>query len=114
MTLERSQAFYREYLSKVRGGACACAPDVVQDGVVEEDGVLGHDCHVGAQGRLGNLAYVLPINLDHPRGGVVESEQQPQRAGFSAACAPNQAMHDLVIDRNGPDMNVCMQIAKYL
>lgn len=63
----------------------------MQDGVVEEDGVLGHNSHVGAQGGLRDLAYVLPVDPNHPGGGVVEAEQQPQRAGFSAACASKQA-----------------------
>jgi hypothetical protein len=65
----------------------------VQNGVVEQDGVLRHDGHVGAQGRLRNLAYVLPIHFDHPRGGIVEAEQQPQRTGLPAACGPSQAIH---------------------
>ena len=69
------------------------ALDIVQNGVVEQDGVLGHDSHVGAQGRLSNLAYVLPIHFDYPRGGIIEAEQQPQRTGFSAACVPSQSIH---------------------
>lgn len=58
----------------------ACAPDIVQDAIVEEDSVLGHDGHVGTQGCLRDLADVLPIHPDRPRCRIVEPEQQPQCA----------------------------------
>ena len=57
----------------------------MQDGVVEEHGVLRHDRHVRTQAALRDVAYVLPVDAHRAGARVVEAEQQPQRARLAAA-----------------------------
>ena len=70
-------------------------PDVVQDGVIEKNAILGHKAHVRAQGRLCHICDVLAVHEYSARGGVVESEYQPQRARLAAACSVGHTVSHL-------------------
>ena len=53
-------------------------PDVGEDGVIEEDCVLGHHSHARPQRLLSDIPQVLAVNPDAACCGVVKAEQQPQ------------------------------------
>jgi hypothetical protein len=61
--------------------------DVVADGVVEEDGVLGDHPYGPTQRLLGDGFDVLPVDDDRARLDVVEPEQQPN---YGALAAPGR------------------------
>ena len=65
-------------LGKSRG-----APDVSEDGVIEEHCVLRHDRHAGSEGLLGDVPQILTIDPDAPRCGVVETKEEPQARGLA-------------------------------
>src|SRR5258706_7495878 len=59
--------------------------DVVEDGVVEEDGVLRDDADRLAQARLRDIAQVLAVDADGARIDVVEAEQEARDRRLAAA-----------------------------
>lgn len=58
---------------------------IVHDSFVEEDGVLGDDANVLAEGVDSDVAHVLAVNFDGTLLDVVESEQEPQNGCLAAA-----------------------------
>lgn len=52
-------------------------PDVISNGVVEQDSVLRHDAHNRAQGMLCKRGNVLSVHSHTARRGVIKAEQQP-------------------------------------
>jgi hypothetical protein len=79
----------------------------VQDGVIEKNAILGHKAHVRAQGRLCHICDVLAVHEYCARGGVVESEDQPQRARLAAACSVGHTVSHLQpqnVERCGSNM----------
>lgn len=59
--------------------------DVVEQGVVEEDGILGDDSDGVSEAALGELADVLPVEGDTATCDVVKAEEQPGQGGFACA-----------------------------
>ena len=68
----------------VRGGAVAVA-DVVHDGAGEDEAVLHHDAHLGAQGVQGHLRDIYAVYGDPAASDVVETAQQVDDGGLARA-----------------------------
>ena len=67
----------------------AAVPDVVADGVVEQDRVLRDHADRHAQRFLGHVADVLAVDRDAPAGHLVEPEQQPRDGRLAGAGRPD-------------------------
>lgn len=57
--------------------------NIVQDGVVEQDGLLGDNANLSTQAVKINMRDVLAINADAPLGHVVESIEQLQDSALT-------------------------------
>ena len=49
--------------SNAQGLSWTCLPDIFSYGAVEQNSVLGHDCHMLPEGLLGDALQVLAIKL---------------------------------------------------
>ena len=74
----------------VAGGFGHAVGDVVGDGVVEEEGVLGDESDALAQAGEGPVAQVLPGDADGAGGGVEEARQEVDEGGFPRAGAADE------------------------
>lgn len=63
--------------------------DVVQDGVVEQNGVLRHDAQRFTQRAQRDVEDVCVVDEDPARCGIVETEQKTHDRRFAAAAAAN-------------------------
>ena len=50
--------------------------DVVENGVVEQHGILRHDAEIAAQAALRDRAQILPVDRDTAAADIVEAKQQ--------------------------------------
>ena len=73
------------FLDLLAAGLRPAVADVIEDRVVEQDGVLRDDADGRTQAVLGHLADVLTVDLDIAGIQVVEAEQQPADGGFAGA-----------------------------
>ena len=65
------------------GGAGPAEGNVVADRVVEQQGFLGHDRHVGPQVAGGDLPDIGAANENRSFIRVVETKQEVGEAGFA-------------------------------
>lgn len=82
-------------------GAGTAIGDVVEDRVVEQDGVLRDDTDGGAQRRLRDGRDVLAVDQDAARVRIVEAEQQPADGRFSGAAGADDGDRAPGRDREG-------------
>ena len=75
--------------SLVRGLYLAVA-DVVQDGLVEEDRVLGHHPYALPQAGLLHRPHILPVDEDGPLLDVVEPEQEAHDGALACTARADQ------------------------
>ena len=67
--------------------------DIGGDGAAKKERLLGHDADLPAQIAQLDLAYIHPVDLDHPLVGVVETGQQADGGSFTHPGLAHQADH---------------------
>ena len=72
------------------GGVEAAVPDVLPHREVEEEAVLEHHAHLGAQRGLGQLSHVGAVEEHLARRRVVEPHQQAQGGALAAPAGAHQ------------------------
>ena len=71
-------------------GGLGVEADVVENRVVEQNALLGHDAHLVAHRVQGAAAQVVAIDENLAAAGIVEARQQVGQGAFSAAAAAHQ------------------------
>ena len=74
---------------------------VVQDGLVEQDGVLGHHPYPLAERRLLDQPHVLPVDEDRTPLDVVEPEQEADDGALAGAARSDQGEGLSRVDSEG-------------
>ncbi len=82
-------------------GVGAAEQDVFADGAMEEEHVLQHDGHLGAQALGLQVAHVMAVDGDAALGDVIEARDQAGQGGFAHARGADQGHH-----RVGGDIQV--------
>ena len=73
-------------------GPCSPVENVVEDRVVEQHGILGHDCDGGAQRLLRVIANVATVDTDEARVDVIESIEKSGQGRFPEPECPTTAI----------------------